>query len=200
MPKKFIKSFRFAKAGAGHAIKTQRNLWIHFFIGLAVLGFAIWLRVSLLELALLIVTIFGVIVAEMVNTAIEELVKYTIDHRKLVYIITISFTIICLIGISKIKTSGNVVDDIPHNNPIYADLLFFEKYYKGVLPFEIQIDTKKENGLLMNNAMSLYKIRRLEKQLKKDKKEWQAHQEELEAWDATLLDGLEDNTGSVHPE
>ncbi len=100
--------------------------------------------------------------------AIGELVKYSIDHRNAVYIITIIFTIICFIGISQIKTSGNVVDDIPHNDPIYKDLMFFEKYYKGVLPFEIEIDTKKENGLFHNNAITIYKIKRLEKQLQKD--------------------------------
>jgi diacylglycerol kinase len=42
---------------------------------LAVIGIAVWFRVSLIELAILIVAIFGVIVAEMVNTAIEELVN-----------------------------------------------------------------------------------------------------------------------------
>lgn len=75
MPRKFIKSFKYAKAGAEHALKTQRNLWIHFFVGLAVLGFAVWFRVTLLELAVLVLAIFGVIVAEMVNTSIEELVN-----------------------------------------------------------------------------------------------------------------------------
>jgi diacylglycerol kinase (ATP) len=75
MPRKFIRSFKYAKAGAEHALKTQRNLWIHFFIGLAVLGFAVWLKVTLLELGILVLAIFGVIVAEMVNTSIEELVN-----------------------------------------------------------------------------------------------------------------------------
>lgn len=75
MPKKFIKSFKYARAGAKHALKTQRNLWVHFFMGLAVLGFAVWLKVSLVELAILVVTIFGVIVTEMINTSFEELVN-----------------------------------------------------------------------------------------------------------------------------
>jgi len=75
MPKKFIKSFKFARAGAEHAWKTQRNLWIHFFVGLVVLGFAVWIRVSLLELCVLVLTIFGVIVAEMFNSGLEELVN-----------------------------------------------------------------------------------------------------------------------------
>jgi diacylglycerol kinase (ATP) len=83
MPKKLIKSFKYAGAGAEHAIRTQRNLWIHFFIGLAVLAFAIWLRVSLTELAILVVIISGVIVTEMVNTAIEELVNIlSPEHRQ----------------------------------------------------------------------------------------------------------------------
>lgn len=75
MPKKFIKSFKHAKAGAEHAMKTQRNLWIHFFIGLAVLGLALLVKVSKIELAILVLAISGVIVTEMVNTAIEECVN-----------------------------------------------------------------------------------------------------------------------------
>jgi diacylglycerol kinase (ATP) len=83
MPKKFIKSFKFARAGAQHAWKTQRNLWIHFFVGLAVLGFGVWIKVSLLELCVLVLTIFGVIVAEMFNSSIEELVNIlSPDQRK----------------------------------------------------------------------------------------------------------------------
>ncbi|MBU0672295.1 MAG: diacylglycerol kinase family protein [Candidatus Margulisbacteria bacterium] len=75
MPKKFIKSFKFARAGAEHALKTQRNLWIHFFVGLTALALAVWLGIGPLELAILVVMIFGVIVTELVNTSIEELVN-----------------------------------------------------------------------------------------------------------------------------
>ena len=83
MPKKFFKSFKFARAGAEHALRTQRNLWIHFFVALCVLAFAVWLQVSLPELALLTVAIFGVIVAEMFNTAVEELVNIlSPEHRE----------------------------------------------------------------------------------------------------------------------
>lgn len=83
MPKKFIKSFKYARAGAEHALKTQRNLWIHFFIGLVVLGIAVWVKVALIELSILVVTIFGVIAIEMVNTSIEEVVNIlSPEHRK----------------------------------------------------------------------------------------------------------------------
>lgn len=37
--------------------------------------FALWLKVNLIELAVLILTIFGVIALEMINTSIEEMVN-----------------------------------------------------------------------------------------------------------------------------
>lgn len=75
MPKKFMRSLKHARAGAKHALQTQRNIWIHLFIGLAVTVAAVWLRVSVVELAVLVLTISFVIVVEMINTAIEEVVN-----------------------------------------------------------------------------------------------------------------------------
>ncbi|MDD4178760.1 MAG: diacylglycerol kinase family protein [Candidatus Margulisbacteria bacterium] len=74
MPKKFMHSFKYAHAGTRHALATQRNIWIHLFVGLAAIVAAIWLRISLAEMALLALTISFVIVAEMFNTAIEVVV------------------------------------------------------------------------------------------------------------------------------
>lgn len=74
MPRKFIKSFKYAHAGASHAIRTQRNLWIHLAAGVLVLCLALYLKVSRTELSILILAIFGVIVTEMVNTSLEALV------------------------------------------------------------------------------------------------------------------------------
>lgn len=75
MPKKFIRSFRYARAGAEHALRTQRNIWVHLGIGLLVIGLAIGLRVDRIEMAVLVLTIAFVIAAEMFNTAIEEVVN-----------------------------------------------------------------------------------------------------------------------------
>jgi diacylglycerol kinase (ATP) len=75
VPKKFIKSFKYAGAGVQHILRTQRNIWVHIAIGLAALGTALWFRVSLAEMAVLALTVAFVIVAEMFNTAIEEIVN-----------------------------------------------------------------------------------------------------------------------------
>ena len=83
MPRKLMKSIKYAREGTKHALRTQRNLWIHFFIGLLVLAFALWLNISLLEFCLLIVVIFGVVVAEMFNTAIEELINIISPQQRI---------------------------------------------------------------------------------------------------------------------
>lgn len=83
MPKKFIRSFKYAKDGAEHALKTQRNIWIHFFIGLAVLALGVGLKVSFVELAILVLTVFIVIAVELLNTAVEELVNILSPERRI---------------------------------------------------------------------------------------------------------------------
>jgi len=75
MPKKFMKSFKYAGEGAKHTLQTQRNIWIHIFIGIVVVLAGALFRVSQAELAALVLTITLVIVAEMFNTALEELVN-----------------------------------------------------------------------------------------------------------------------------
>src|SRR3989344_87300 len=75
MPKKFIRSFKYARAGMKHIVTTQRNIRIHLVAGLFAVLAAFWLRVSTVEVAILALTISFVIVAEMVNTAIEETIN-----------------------------------------------------------------------------------------------------------------------------
>ncbi len=80
-----------------------------------------------------------------------------------VYTVVIIVVIISLYGMSKITTVGYVVDDLPKNDIIYQDLKFFESNFKGVLPFEVTIDTRKDGGAL--ELKTLYKINRLQKLL-----------------------------------
>lgn len=91
-------------------------------------------------------------------------VDYLVHNRRpAIYITTAVLTGICFWGMSFIDMNGYVVDDLPKKDPIYTDLHFFEDNFNGVLPFEISVDTKKENGLFENNAKALYKIKALQK-------------------------------------
>jgi diacylglycerol kinase (ATP) len=69
-----FQSFNFAAEGIVHAVRTQRNLWIHFAVAVAVLVAAIGFGASKLELAVLLLAITFVLVAELVNTAVEATV------------------------------------------------------------------------------------------------------------------------------
>jgi predicted RND superfamily exporter protein len=77
-----------------------------------------------------------------------KLVHITLNHRKTVYIIFSSILIISIFGITMMKSTGFMVDDIPEDDPIYMDLKFFESNFDGLMPLEIAIDTKKPNGAL----------------------------------------------------
>jgi diacylglycerol kinase (ATP) len=69
-----FQSFNNATEGVIHALRTQRNLWIHFTIAAGVLVAAVAFGVSKIELMVLLVAITFVLVAELVNTAIEATV------------------------------------------------------------------------------------------------------------------------------
>lgn len=66
-----IKSFTNAFAGMSYCVRTQRNLRIHLSITVLVLAASAALGVTLPELAVLVFCIMVVIVAEMLNTALE---------------------------------------------------------------------------------------------------------------------------------
>jgi len=67
-------SFNYAVEGIVHVLRTQRNMRIHFLAAIAVLVLALVADVSRLELIALLLAIAFVLIAEMVNTAIEAAV------------------------------------------------------------------------------------------------------------------------------
>ena len=69
-----IDSFNYAFEGIIHVLRTQRNMRIHFLAAVAVLVAALAFDVSRLELIALFLAISFVLIAEMVNTAIEATV------------------------------------------------------------------------------------------------------------------------------
>ena len=83
-----------------------------------------------------------------VNSIVNRSVYIVQNHRTVIYISAVALVFIGIYGISKLKTTGNIVDDIPKRDPLYVDLMFFEKHFNGVMPFEISIDTRKKRGVL----------------------------------------------------
>ena len=67
-----LASFNYAFEGVIHVLRTQRNLRIHFLAAVAVLVAAFAVGVSRIELIVLLLAISFVLIAEMVNSAIEQ--------------------------------------------------------------------------------------------------------------------------------
>lgn len=74
--------------------------------------------------------------------------RWVFKHKKTVYAITLVIMLFSVLGMFQLKTEGFIVDDLPKTDKIYTDLKFFEKNFKGVMPLEIVIDTKKRFGLV----------------------------------------------------
>ena len=72
---------------------------------------------------------------------------WVIGHQRIIYIITIVIILFSIAGVFRLKSEGHIVDDLPKTDKIYTDLKFFEKNFKGVMPLEIVVDTKKRYGL-----------------------------------------------------
>lgn len=101
---------------------------------------------------------------------IMEKVDYLVhNYRKRIYLIIAVLTLISLYGMTKIHVRGYVVDDLPQKDPIYEHLRFFEKHFHGVLPFEINVDTKSANGVFADRGETalptLYKIQSLQRMM-----------------------------------
>ena len=66
-----LESFNYAIEGVIHVLRTQRNMRIHFAVAVAVIVISVAVGVSKMELIVLLISIAFVLIAEMINTAIE---------------------------------------------------------------------------------------------------------------------------------
>lgn len=55
-------------------IRTQRNAWIHAIVSVLVFGVSLWLGLTRLEWAIILLTVALVWMAEFINTALEAVV------------------------------------------------------------------------------------------------------------------------------
>jgi diacylglycerol kinase len=69
-----FKSFKYAFNGMKDAVKSEPNLSVHILFAVIAIIFAYFLEFSQIEFVVLIITIFSVIILELVNTIIEKLV------------------------------------------------------------------------------------------------------------------------------
>jgi len=97
------------------------------------------------------------------NRFLKKIDTWVHLYRKRVYAVVIAIVVISVLGMLKITSVGYVVDDLPKKDIIYTDLKFFERNFRGVLPFEVTVDTRQPKGAL--ELKTLYKINRVQKVL-----------------------------------
>lgn len=103
---------------------------------------------------------------KLVNNTIDRVIQLILNRRNVVYAIAIVVVVLGGIGISMIKSTGYMVDDLKETDPIRQDLSFFEQNFDGLMPLEVTVDFKKPKQVL--NLPNLEKLDKLSKELAKD--------------------------------
>lgn len=80
-----IRSFYCGFVGIGRMIKEERNIKIHLLVGFLTVFVGIYFRISSLEWAIIVLTIFTILCAEMFNSAVEQLANVVRDENHLGY-------------------------------------------------------------------------------------------------------------------
>jgi len=70
----FVESFNAAVEGFIYVLRSERNMRVHFLMAVLFILLGIYLNFSIVEISVLCITISFVLMAEMINTAIEILV------------------------------------------------------------------------------------------------------------------------------
>jgi uncharacterized protein len=94
---------------------------------------------------------------------LDRLEVWTLNHKKIIYGLTFLVLLAAVAGMLRLRSEGFIVDDLPKKDPIYTDLKFIEKNFKGIMPLEIVVDSKRKNGLRSNTLQTLEKIDSLSK-------------------------------------
>ena len=78
-----------------------------------------------------------------------------------VYIFSLIGLIIGITGIYQMKISGSLIEDMPKNASFFKDILFYDDNFNGIVPLEIWVDSKREDGIV--KPATLRRMNRLQK-------------------------------------
>ncbi len=79
--KRLAAAVGYALGGLQFAVRTQRTLRLHLGLAAGVGGLVVWLQLSAVETAVVVLALASVITAELLNTAVEALVDLLIERN-----------------------------------------------------------------------------------------------------------------------
>lgn len=95
------------------------------------------------------------------TTRFVNFVAYMVRHNRMgIFFTAFVLIVFGLVGITKIKITGSVIEEMPQKTEFYKDIRYFEKEFDGIMPLEILIDAKKANGAM--NAATLRRMDELQ--------------------------------------
>ena len=100
---------------------------------------------------------------KLLNDFVKFLDRIVHTQRWAIYTLTIILTIASAWGLILLKPVSFMTDDVPTNADLRSDLKFIEEKFKGVMPFEILIDTKRKRGATRRS--NLKKVAKLQTSL-----------------------------------
>lgn len=80
--KRLVASFKYAFQGLIHVIKHEKNFQIHLIVAGVIIILSIFLELKKMEWLFIVLSIFGVFVLELVNSAIERAVDLVTNEIK----------------------------------------------------------------------------------------------------------------------
>ena len=105
----------------------------------------------------------GHLSAPWLENLLAYLTKIVTYNRRMIYAITLLVTVLATYGITRMHTTGNIVDDIPDSDRVITDLKWFEANFNGVMPFDILVHSKKKGQI--TKSQNLAKIEELQELL-----------------------------------
>lgn len=100
-----------------------------------------------------------------VGGLIKWMVKVVSHKRKYVYLTTLFILLLSIVGMTKIKVSGSLLEEMSKDSNFFYDIKFFEEQFDGILPLEILVDTKKPKGVY--KLSTLKKLDKLSSEIEK---------------------------------
>ncbi len=90
--------------------------------------------------------------------------EHVVKHRKItIYITSLILLITSIIGIYQIRISGSLIEDMPKKSQFFKDIRFFEQEFKGIMPLEFLVDTKRKKGVM--KLATLKRMNQLEEEM-----------------------------------
>ncbi|MBD3581933.1 efflux RND transporter permease subunit [Flavobacterium selenitireducens] len=88
----------------------------------------------------------------------------TVKHKRFaIYTLSAGLLAIAMLGISEMRISGSLIEDMPKKTDFFKDIAFFEKEFDGVMPLEIMIDSKRPKGIM--KLSTLHKMEEFENEI-----------------------------------